>query len=82
MIVCPFGAIRVAATEMTGREKKAAIKCDLCVERAEGPACVAACPTRALSLRYPVEVMKQATQASARQFLEAISSQQELTAHP
>ena len=44
--------------------------------------CVAACPTRALSLRYPVEVMKQATQASARQFLEAISSQQELTAHP
>ena len=81
MIVCPFGAIRVATTEISGREKKAAIKCDLCTDRPGGPACVAACPTRALNLRYPVEIMQQAAQTTSRQFLDALSSQQELTAH-
>jgi Fe-S-cluster-containing hydrogenase component 2 len=82
MIVCPFGAIRVVPTEIGGREKKAAIKCDLCTDRAEGPACVAACPTRALSLRYPVEIMREAAQSTSRQFLDALGSQQELTAQP
>jgi len=82
MMVCPFGAIHVATTEIAGREKKAAIKCDLCVDRPDGPACVDACPTKALSLRYPVEVMHQATKATSRQFLEALSSQQELTTNP
>jgi len=82
MIVCPFGAIHVAVTETAGREKKAAIKCDLCAGRPEGPACVDACPTQALSLRYPVEVMQQATTASSRQFLEALGSQQQLTTNP
>jgi carbon-monoxide dehydrogenase iron sulfur subunit len=43
---CPFGAIK-----MGGRNGKVAVKCDLCVERqaaGQGPACVAACKTRAL----------------------------------
>ena len=79
MIVCPFGAIHVATTETAAGEKKAAIKCDLCVDRPEGPACVDACPTKALSLRDPVELMQQATHTSSRQFLEALSSQQKLT---
>ncbi|RLC72042.1 MAG: 4Fe-4S dicluster domain-containing protein, partial [Chloroflexi bacterium] len=30
MMVCPFGAIHVATTEVAGREKAAAFKCDLC----------------------------------------------------
>ena len=82
MIVCPFGAIHVAVIEMAGREKKTAIKCDLCADRPEGPACVDACPTQALSLRYPAEVMHQATKATSRQFLEALSSQQKLITNP
>ena len=76
MMVCPFGAIRVATTTVAGREKRAAFKCDLCVDRPEGPACVEACPTKALSLSYPREVIQQATEATARQFLEALESQQ------
>lgn len=47
---CPFGVIRLAPTPSGG--KIAAIKCDLCVtRRARGqkPACVAACPTKALA---------------------------------
>lgn len=43
--VCPFGVVRLTP------ERKAVIKCDLCEKRlAAGlqPACVAACPTKAL----------------------------------
>jgi Fe-S-cluster-containing hydrogenase component 2 len=82
MMVCPFGAIHVATTEIAGREKRAAFKCDLCVDRPGGPACVEACPTKALSLRYPREVMQQSTQATAHQFLEALESQQQLASNP
>jgi len=74
MMVCPFGAIQVVTVEAGGREKRAAIKCDLCVDRPGGPACVEACPTKALSLRYPKELSRQAGQAAARQFLEALST--------
>ena len=30
------------------RTKSTVVKCDLCIDHAEGPACVAACPTKAL----------------------------------
>ena len=46
-LVCPFGVISVQ------KEIKKAVKCDLCGARAEGPACVAACPTQTLSLGEP-----------------------------
>ncbi len=42
---CPFGVI------VLSREGRGVVKCDLCAERlscGEDPACVAACPTRAL----------------------------------
>jgi len=42
VMVCPFGAV---AADM---EQGKAVKCDLCRGRAEGPACVPSCPTRAL----------------------------------
>ncbi|MCK4245191.1 MAG: 4Fe-4S dicluster domain-containing protein [Candidatus Omnitrophica bacterium] len=41
VMVCPFGVIRPA------KEKKIALRCDLCQDN-EIPACVAACPTKAL----------------------------------
>jgi electron transport protein HydN len=78
MMVCPFGAIHMAIATVGGRDKRAAFKCDLCIDRPTGPACVEACPTNALSLAYPRETMQQATETTSRQFLEALSSQQEL----
>jgi carbon-monoxide dehydrogenase iron sulfur subunit len=47
LAVCPFGAIDIT------RDGKAVVKCDLCVERTEAgqePACVEACPTKALRI--------------------------------
>jgi Fe-S-cluster-containing hydrogenase component 2 len=82
VMVCPFGAIHVATTEIAGREKRAAVKCDLCIDRPAGPACIEACPTKALSLRYPREVMHKATADTARQYLDALESQQQLMSSP
>jgi len=44
MLACPFGAMEVVSS----RKKARAIKCDLCWHRETGPACVEACPTKAL----------------------------------
>jgi Fe-S-cluster-containing hydrogenase component 2 len=77
-MVCPFGAIHISALRANGKIKRAAAKCDLCAERAEGPACVGACPTRALSLAQPREVVETALRASAQRFLEALESQRRL----
>ena len=47
LITCPFGSITL------GREGKAVVKCDMCIdrlERGEQPACVAGCPTKAMQL--------------------------------
>jgi len=55
LLVCPFGVLNV------NREGKVIIKCDLCLERlekGEEPACVEACPTKALKLLSPEEVAK------------------------
>jgi len=45
ILICPFGVLRI------GPEGRAIIKCDMCIERMEEgqePACVEACPTKAL----------------------------------
>jgi electron transport protein HydN len=45
-----------------GLEEKQALtasKCDLCVNRTEGPACIQSCPQKALELVTPVEKKKQ-----------------------
>jgi len=47
ILICPFGVLRI------GPEGRAIIKCDMCLERMEkreDPACVEACPTKALKL--------------------------------
>lgn len=57
VMACPFGAATVATVEVPvkmgdlligARTKAFAVKCDLCVDRAGGPACVEACPTKGL----------------------------------
>jgi len=47
LLICPFGVLQI------GSEGRAIIKCDMCLERMEQeqePACVEACPTKALKL--------------------------------
>jgi carbon-monoxide dehydrogenase iron sulfur subunit len=47
LVVCPFGVIEAS------HDGKVMVKCDLCFERAQAgqePACVEACPTKALRL--------------------------------
>jgi len=69
-IVCPFGAISpygdsftsqaagLAPVASTGAAAKHNVvaKCDLCSFRAEGPACIGACPNGALRLIRDIEV--------------------------
>ncbi len=58
MMACPYGAMDVVTVPLAkgdgygyGRGLKAeAQKCDLCIDRAQGPACIAVCPTKALHL--------------------------------
>lgn len=57
MIACPFGVIEVLPCEATladrplsSRTHMEAVKCDLCAHRANGPACVEVCPTKAISV--------------------------------
>jgi Fe-S-cluster-containing hydrogenase component 2 len=78
VMVCPFGAVHVSNQAVDSKTKRAATKCDLCVDRAGGPACVEACPTGALTLVLPREVMDTAIQSSAERFLEALESKRHL----
>lgn len=62
VVACPFGAMEmvdvlVKQSELGSlaarRTVSQAHKCDMCVDRAEGPACIPACPTNALILIEP-----------------------------
>jgi Fe-S-cluster-containing hydrogenase components 2 len=52
VVACPFGAMQVRLVDNCAR----ALKCDLCAHREGGPACVEACPTRALRCVDPVRL--------------------------
>jgi Fe-S-cluster-containing hydrogenase component 2 len=52
VVACPFGAMQV---RLEGN-KPQALKCDLCVHREGGPACVEACPTHALRCVDPARI--------------------------
>jgi electron transport protein HydN len=77
-MVCPFGAVHITTVRVNGYTKRAATKCDLCVDRQAGPACVEACPTNAIRLVVSREVITAARKASAQRYLEAIQIQREL----
>lgn len=59
VIACPYGAINlitrpalksVPSSISAKSVQPVAVKCDLCVDRARGPACIEACPTKAIRL--------------------------------
>ncbi|RJX30237.1 MAG: 4Fe-4S dicluster domain-containing protein [Oxalobacter sp.] len=62
VVACPFGAMEmvdvlVKQSELGSlaarRTVSQAHKCDMCIDRAEGPACIPVCPTNALILIEP-----------------------------
>ena len=66
LVVCPFGVIDIS------RDGKAVTKCDLCIERTkmgEEPACVEACPTKALKLASEEELAAERRRAAARELV-------------
>lgn len=74
-VVCPFGVIEVSRTG------KAVVKCDLCRKRVEAgkqPACVAACPTRALQFVS----LKEQSSRRRRQAAAIMADQQTSTDDP
>lgn len=68
VLACPYGAMAVHAVkaarfykdEQVGLSRKVeAHKCDLCISRSNGPACVEVCPTKALYIVEPAEVKQE-----------------------
>ncbi len=62
MLACPYGMMDIitvsvsrpyAGVRLSTGVKAQAHKCDLCIDRAKGPACVSACPTQALNIFLP-----------------------------
>ncbi|NMB40954.1 MAG: 4Fe-4S dicluster domain-containing protein [Firmicutes bacterium] len=63
VMVCPFGSI------VQDRKEQIALKCDRCPDR-EIPACVAACPTKAISLQEVPAYAKEKRKDYLANFLE------------
>ena len=53
VVACPFGTMEIVTRTHQGTVAATAQKCDLCLERPQGPACVENCPADALSLVTP-----------------------------
>jgi electron transport protein HydN len=76
-VACPFGAMEVVTVPATRHfagvtvalgVKAQAHKCDLCIDRDGGPACVAVCPTDALHVmdeRFMAETLQHRRERSA-----------------
>ena len=65
---CPFGVISM------GPDGKGVLKCDLCIDRlarGEEPACVSACPTKALVFGEEEDVARAKRRRTAEQMAEA-----------
>ncbi|MGX9836393.1 formate-dependent uric acid utilization protein AegA [Enterobacter dykesii] len=54
VVACPFGSMEIIVTPLdNGGVKASANKCDLCLTRPHGPACIENCPADVLSLATP-----------------------------
>ncbi|MCP6059279.1 oxidoreductase FeS-binding subunit, partial [Klebsiella pneumoniae] len=70
VVARPFGTMDMLIAPLENDSVKAsAHKCDLCLERPQGPACVENCPAEVLTLATPAvldKLVKQRRQRSAR----------------
>ncbi|MDR2386014.1 MAG: 4Fe-4S dicluster domain-containing protein [Deltaproteobacteria bacterium] len=60
LLACPFGAMDLVETGQIlpdGQPRKVALKCDLCADLADSPACVRVCLTDALELVTEKELL-------------------------
>jgi Fe-S-cluster-containing dehydrogenase component/CRP-like cAMP-binding protein len=71
---CPWGSVHMAPRVAPDRKRlpiavgpspQVAVKCDLCVDRASGPACVASCPTDAIARIDPQAAIADVRRAPA-----------------
>lgn len=54
VVACPFGTMEIIVTPLdNGSAKASAYKCDLCLTRPQGPACIENCPADVLTLATP-----------------------------
>ncbi|MCB7502295.1 formate-dependent uric acid utilization protein AegA [Enterobacter roggenkampii] len=54
VVACPFGTMEIIVTPLdNGSVKASANKCDLCLTRPHGPACIENCPADVLTLATP-----------------------------
>jgi len=70
ILACPFGVLKMS------RDGTVITKCDLCIERIEQgdqPACVAACPTKALKYMPIDEAIEKKRKGAAKKFLVELS---------
>ena len=63
---CPFGVV------ILNPDTKLAVICDLCEDRAEGPACVEICPKDALEVSSPEVIAQKSRRGALRQLLEEL----------
>ncbi len=80
VIACPFGAMTVVTQEVTASDEMGntvyqtqALKCDLCIDNPAGPACVASCPTKTLTLVEPKNIDKLIQEKQKRTALEEMN---------
>lgn len=69
-MACPYGAITLSV------EEKVVSKCDFCIERTEKgllPACVEACPTKALRYGRVDDVLREVHERKAREFVAGLT---------
>ncbi|MBP2649490.1 MAG: 4Fe-4S ferredoxin, iron-sulpur binding protein [Firmicutes bacterium] len=52
LAACPYGAIEIVIAGNSTPRRVEVIKCDLCRDREDGPACIKTCPTNALHKVY------------------------------
>lgn len=68
-MVCPFDAISFKHTHRALPGREVAFKCDLCHQRGEAPACVAACHSGALVFRELEPAREQRAKAGLKVYL-------------
>jgi electron transport protein HydN len=85
VLACPFGAVDIVSSSQElaynglgyrVAQKPVIIKCDLCTDRPEGPACIASCLTNALEYvdEDQIERLSRKKQVAAAQLAELVAS--------